>query len=44
MSSAMDEADNDMLWSDSKEDGSVRIKCEEDKALIVTVTPSGKDR
>jgi len=29
--SAMDEANNDMLWSNSEEDGSVRNECEEDE-------------
>jgi hypothetical protein len=31
ISSAVDATDNDMLWSDSKEDGNVRSECEEDE-------------
>jgi hypothetical protein len=31
ISSAVDGADNDMLWNGSKENGYVRSKCEEDE-------------
>jgi hypothetical protein len=31
VSNAMDETDDDMLWNDSDEDGSVRCECEEDE-------------
>jgi hypothetical protein len=31
MSCAVDEIDDEMLWSDSQEDGHVRSECEEDE-------------
>jgi hypothetical protein len=33
----MDETDDDMLWNGSEEEGNVKSKCEEDKALTVKI-------
>jgi len=40
----MDEADNDILWSDSKRMGVLGVSVRKMKALTVTVTLTGKDR
>ena len=47
ISSAGDETVGDRLWNGSKEDGNVRIECEEDEVLAVKVervTLVGKGR
>jgi hypothetical protein len=43
ISNAVDETDDDMLWTGSEEDGNVRRECEEDEGTDCEVGDSHTD-